>query len=311
MSETTRPAAEPLAARMAAEARALRVSLVVSVAIAVGALAVGIVSGSRVIVFDGVYVLVGLLLTWASMAASRAVAAGPTRLFPFGRDTLAPLVVVAQGLGIAAALVIAAADAVIVIREGGGEANAWALGLYGGATAVVGLLVAALLVRRAGDSDIVRAEAEQWRAGAALSAVMIVGAVAVTLLAFTPFPELAGYVDPALVLISCALLAVVPIRMFRSGLNELLEGAPSAELLARIEEAVRDVQREHGLPEPLIRAGKVGRKLYVEADFLVADPAIGLQEEDAVRRAMRDRLLPLGYDVWTYVALTRDAELLD
>ena len=53
------------------ELRALTASLLLSVVLAIAALAVGVVSGIRVIVFDGAYMAVGLILSWASLQAAR------------------------------------------------------------------------------------------------------------------------------------------------------------------------------------------------------------------------------------------------
>ena len=53
-----------------------------------GALAVvwGVLSGARIILFDGAYALIGIGIAGLSLRIAHAVAAGPTRRFPFGRD---------------------------------------------------------------------------------------------------------------------------------------------------------------------------------------------------------------------------------
>lgn len=302
---------EKLLTRAATEQRTLRFSMWVSIALAVMGVILGVVSGSRVIVFDGLYMGFGILLTGASLLAARAVAAGPTRKFPFGREALAPLVVVAQGLGIALALVLAASDAIIVIRDGGAQTNAWAIGGYGVATAVIGFVVAAVLMRRAGYSDIVRAEAAQWRSGSVLSAIMILGALFVPLIRLSAWPQLANYVDPILVLVAVLVLAVIPVKLLRAGLQELLESAPPSEISDAIDEVVHAVRHAHGLPEPIVRAGKVGQKLYVEVEFIITDREWSVAHEDAVRREILKKLRPLGYDVWASVMVTLDAELAE
>ena len=297
--------------RTVREQRALRLSLGTSIAIATAAIVLGVLVGSRVIVFDGVYMAFGLLLTAASLLAARAVAAGPTRRFPFGREALAPLVVVAQGLAIALALVLAGADALVAIREGGSNTNAWAIGVYGAATSVVGFAASMILLREAGHSDIVRAEAAQWRSGSILSVMMIIGALFVPLIRLSAWPNLANYIDPILVLLAVLVLAVVPIRLLRSGLRELLESAPPPELAEAIDDAVEVVRQQHNLPEPIVRSGKVGQKLYVEVEFVITDPDWSVAHEDAVRRGIVSKLRPLGYDVWASVTVTYDHELIE
>ncbi|MEL4318557.1 cation transporter [Leifsonia sp. YIM 134122] len=294
-----------------AEQGALRLSIGLSVALAAIALIVGVASGTRIVIFDGAYMLIGLILSWASLRASSAVAAGPTRRFPFGRDALAPFVVAIQGVAIAGTLLFAAGDAVVIIRDGGTDVNPVVIAAYGAVTATIGSAVAWWLPRAAGRSDLVAAEAAQWRAGAVLSIVMTVGAVAALLIEMTDLREVVQYIDPVLVLISCVVLVPIPIRLVRSGLNELLEGAPPPATTEEIARVVDEVRNRYGLGEPAIRSSKVGRKLYVEVDFLVAASQWDVSEEDGVRHAVIDGLSHLGLDVWATVALTTDRDLVD
>ncbi|ASN22019.1 cation transporter [Arthrobacter sp. YN] len=294
-----------------AERRALRVSLWVSAVSAAGALILGVLSGTRIIVFDGAYMGIGLVLTAISLKASSASAGGPTRRFPFGRDALTPLVVLIQGLAVAGTLLVAAGDAVVVIRDGGSPVSAAIIAIYGAATAAIGFGVAAWMGRAAPGSDLVVAEIAQWRAGAILSVMMLLGAAVALVLQNLGLDDVALYVDPVLVLVACLILAYIPLGLIRTGLNELLEGAPSQELDAAITDAVQGVRKEFGLGEPLIRSGKVGRKLYVEVDFVVTGAEWNVGEEDAVRRAVAKALEPLGLDVWAYVALTAAPELFE
>ncbi|WP_223944080.1 cation transporter [Arthrobacter sp. StoSoilB20] len=297
--------------QLGAERRALRASLWVSAVSAAGALVLGVLSGTRIIVFDGAYMGIGLVLTAISLKASSASAGGPTRRFPFGRDALTPLVVLIQGLAVAGTLLVAAGDAVVVIRDGGSPVSAAIIAIYGAATAAIGFGVAAWMRRAAPDSDLVVAEIAQWRAGAILSVMMLLGAGAALVLQGLGLNDVALYVDPVLVLLACLILAYIPIGLIRTGLNELLEGAPSKELDAAITQAIQGVRAEYGLQEPLIRSGKVGRKLYVEVDFVVSGSEWNVGEEDAVRRAVAEALEPLGLDVWAYVALTAAPELFE
>jgi predicted Co/Zn/Cd cation transporter (cation efflux family) len=293
------------------ERAALLISLWFSAGLAGLALLLGVISGTRIIVFDGAYMGIGLILSWVSLRAASASAEGPTRRFPFGRDALTPLVVLIQGLAIAGTLLLAIGDAIVVIRDGGAPVNPTVIAIYGAITAATGFLLAWWIRRAAPSSDLVSAEVAQWRAGAVLSVMMLIGAATAALLQGFGLPQAAFYVDPVLVLLASLLLAVIPIRLIKSAVNELLEGAPSDVLSAAIATAVEDVRAEFALQQPTIRSGKVGRKLYVEVDFIVAGSDWDVNEEDAVRRAITAALQPLGLDVWAYVALTADPDLIE
>ena len=302
--------AESVDARGQSERRILVVSIWGSVVLGAGALVLGVASGTRIIVFDGAYMGIGLLLSWMSLRASSVSGSGPSRRFPFGRDAVTPLVVLIQGLAIAGTLLYAVGDAVVLIRDGGVAVNPAVIAVYGAVTAGVGLLMAWWLRTRGPDSDLVSAEEAQWRAGAVLSGVMLVGAVVAVLLTGSGLRDVARYVDPVLVLVACAMLAIIPVRLIRAGVNELLEGAPSRELSDAIGVAIESVRKTYSLPQPTVRSGKVGRKLYVEVDFVVSGADWDISEEDGVRRAIIAALEPLGLDVWAYVALTADPGLI-
>ena len=154
-------------------------------------------------------------------------------------------------------------------------------------------------------SDLLRAEATQWLAGTALSAAVIVAFAAVLVLDRADLGRAGAYVDPALVLVSCAVLIPTPIRMIRETLVELLEGAPDPEVQRPVQLAVNEVREEFGLDDPFLRMTKTGRKLYVEADFLVRGRDWDVSDEDEIRRAILDRLVHLPYDVWLNVELQR------
>jgi predicted Co/Zn/Cd cation transporter (cation efflux family) len=301
--------AEPAAT--AGERAALIGSIVAS--LVSGALAVvwGVLSGARIILFDGAYALIGIGIAGLSLRIARAVAAGPTRRFPFGRDGLTPLMVVGQGVALAATLFYAGTDAVAVIREGGTEVAPGNVAAYGAVTGLISLAAAWWLRRRAPGSDLVDAEAQQWRADAVLSAVMVAGALVGFGLLAGGRADLADYVDPVLVLVACAVLLPTPLRLLRSGTVELLEGEPPAEITAAVHGTVDDVRRRFGLDEPIVRLHKLGRKLYVEVDFVVEPGEWDVSEEDAVRRAVAEGLDPLGLDVWAYVELTTDRTLVE
>ena len=304
-------AARTAPAATAGERAALTGSIVASAVCGGLAVVWGVLSGARIILFDGAYALIGIGIAGLSLRIAHAVAAGPTRRFPFGRDALTPMMVVAQGVALAATLFYAGADAVAVIREGGTPVAPGDVAAYGAITGLISLVAAWWLRRRAPGSDLVDAEAQQWRADAILSAVMVAGALTGFGLVATGRAGLADYVDPVLVLVACAVLVPTPLRLLRSGTVELLEGEPSAEISDAVRATVEEVRQRFGLDEPIVRLHKLGRKLYVEVDFVVEPGEWDVSEEDGVRRAVADGLAPLGLDVWAYVELTTDRALVE
>ncbi|MFI7194678.1 cation transporter [Nocardia nova] len=76
--------------------RALVFSMWSSVVFVVVSLAWGLAAGSQMIVFDGLYSLVGIALSAVSVAAQRTVAKGADASYPWGRETWEPVVIVVR-----------------------------------------------------------------------------------------------------------------------------------------------------------------------------------------------------------------------
>ena len=296
----------------AGERAGLRLSLIAAVLFAALAVAWGLVTESRVVLFDGVYVLVGAALSGLALVASRAATAGPTQrsAVPFGREALTPLVIGVQGLVLLGTCAYAVLDAVGVLLSGGAEVAAGAVAAYAVLTAAGSWLVAAWLRRRDPTSELLDVEARQWTAGAVLSLVVGVGALTAVVLRETTWAGVERYVDPVMVIVACAVIAPQPVRMVATMLSELLEAAAPSNVQEPVLATVAAVRTEHGLDEPDVRIGKVGRKLYVKVEFVVRPGERDVADADRVRRAVAAGLAGLPYDLWVNVELTTDAQLL-
>ena len=288
------------------EQRLLRLSTISAGLFAAMAISWGWSAASQVIVLDGVYALIGVLLGGLSLRAAVLVERGPTVRYPFGREALAPLVVGVQGLVLLGSLGYAVLDAVEVILTGGSEtAFGSALG-YSVASATIGFVLWRVL-RRHRSSELVAAEAAAWLAGMLLSLGMFVGFLAALLLDGTSAAGIVPYIDPGMVIVAAVAIAPTPLRMLRQTASEMLEGAPSAEVADPIRLVVHDLSRERGLPEPTIRIGKLGRKIYLEVHYLVAEDAgCSIAEADKVRRVLLQRLQQPGRTYWITVELHTD-----
>lgn len=276
----------------------------------VGAVLWGIATESRVILFDGVYMLAGIVLVAVSMIASRAATMAPSREYPFGRHAARPLAIALQGSAILGTLVYGVADALVVIFAGGSDNAPIGLIMYGVATAVASLILTRWLGRLARESDLARAEVVSWRASAMLSVMVAAGGV-IGLVLLARHNTLARYIDPVLLLIACALVTPMAVALIRDGVRELLEAAPPADVQSAIDDAVEVVRLQEKLPAPAVRATKLGQRLYVEVDFLVPAGQWSVDDEDRVRRAVIERLEYLDLSVWASVDLTTQNDLID
>lgn len=290
----------------AAERRSLIGSIVATSVLGTLGIGWGLASGSQMILFDGVFALVGIAVSWLLLRASSLADQGPSRHYPFGREGATPLVIGLQGAVLLATLLYAMVEAVQAIRQGGTELAAGLALLYGVITAVASLAVTAWLRARAAGSDIVDAEATAWGVAAWRGLGMVVGFGAMWALDATEWDAVVPYIDPAMVLVTCAVFLPAPTRMVRTTVVELLEGAPSPAIQARVAAVIAETSADTGLPEPVVtRLAKLGSKLYVELDVLVA-PDTPVRRVDGFRAALRRRLADLPYDVWLNVDASAD-----
>ena len=285
-----------------AERRPLIRSIALTGAIGLLGIAWGIASGSQMVLLDGAYALIGLLVSWLLLLASRLAGSEPGGRYPFGRESVTPLVIGVQGFVLLATLVYAAIEAVATIREGGSDVTAsWAIA-YSVIATVASLGFWWWLRSVSGDSDLLIAEATAWRIGALRGVGMVIGFVAMALLERTSWSGAAVYGDPAMVLATCVLFLPPPLRMVKSTIIELLEGEPTDEIRAPVLDAVEVVTRRHGIDEPLVRTTKVGPKLYVEVEAAV-EPHVTVAEQHEVREELRETLDAMPFDIWLNVEL--------
>jgi predicted Co/Zn/Cd cation transporter (cation efflux family) len=285
--------------------RLLMISVWSSVGFAVLSSVWGVLSGSSLIVFDGLYSFVSVGLSLLAVMALRESRRGPDARYPWGRESWEPLVVVVKALALAALCVYAVVGGVVDLLNGGRDVSTgWALAY--GVVSTAGGVAVTLALRRGSGSDLVRAEAAEWLGDTMLSVGVLAGfAVAFGLVA-VGHAALAAYVDPGMVVLVSAAFLVVPVRLVLSGLREVLAMAPPAAMQAQLQACVDAVAERFGMSESFLRASKIGGRVDVEVDFVVDDATRTIADCDIVRQALHDRLAAAGYGRSVIVAFTAD-----
>lgn len=304
------PPAEAAPSKLpAAEASALRLSLIATSILAVIGLFWGLISDADAVLFIGVYLLAGIVLVGVSMVAMRTSSTAPSAKYPFGRHAATPLAVALQGAALLGTLIYGLVEAITVVINGGSNAPPFALYGFGVVLAGSSLIVVLLIQRSGATSVLAHTELTVWRSRLVLGVMLIVGGLTAQALA----PRPGRLVDPILVLASCALIIPWAITLVRSGGRELLEASPEPRLQTNIEAAVATgmdeiarVNPDRVLPVPSVRSAKLGQRLYVEVQFVVDQGHWRVEDEDSVRRAISANVALLGLDSWTTVSLTTE-----
>jgi predicted Co/Zn/Cd cation transporter (cation efflux family) len=273
---------------------ALRFSAIAGLTLAVVAAFVGPMSHSSAVLFDGLYGLLGVALSWFASWISSVIEAGPTHRHPFGRDALAPLIIVVEAAIMLTTSIFAVTASVLAVVNHHGEVPTSGALIYAGVATVISV-IAWVLLRRVPSSDVVAAELWQWRAGVVLSVVMFVGLSAAGM---APSSAWAPNVDAVLVGVVSLCLIYPAARLMR----ELTESRPEAELDQRVTNIVAAAAHRHAMGLYELRTAKTG-KLYVEIEFVVSENYT-VKRGDALRRELERKLRSVAGEVWLTVEFT-------
>lgn len=287
-----------MAAFLARENLALILSSIGAAVFAVLGITWGLWVDSLVILFDGAYSLVSLILSLLSVYAARLMRKPACDDFPLGRGALEPLVIAIKGLTIALVCVISLFSAVAALFSGGQVVDA-GMALIFSAVSVIGCaLVWGYLHWTTGrnQSGLLMAEKKQWLMDMALSAAVLVGFGVAAMLETSAWAHLARYADPMMMVLISGYFLVVPLKMTAAAVRELLLSAPSEELQNCVSQAMRDV----GLHPDCASTIKVGPSLMVE----VALPANWSDDINRLRFRLRRKLsvLPLEPRIFVHAA---------
>ena len=274
----------------------------------------GILSGSSMIVFDGLYSFVSIGLSGLAVLALRFVGRGPDERFPWGREAAEPVVVILKAATLGALCVYAGIGGVVDLLSGGTKVEVgWAI-VYAVIATAASLAVGVVLRRgtpsqsRGPGKDLVRSEAAEWLGDALLSAGVLVGFLVALLLTSRGRADLAAYVDPAMVVLVSAAFLVVPLRLVIGGMREVMSMSPPEDVQSQLRAVVDEVATRYGVEESFVRAAKVGGRMDIEVDYLVGSESrvVTVADCDAVRSDLHERLAALGYEKSVVVAFTTD-----
>lgn len=281
------------------EKRILTFSALLASGFAGGGLVLGLLVGSLVIVFDGVYSLVSLLLTLLSLAVSRFIERPSKREFPFGKSVLEPIVIAIKGSVILAIVAYSLYSAITALFTGGREVDASIATLFG-IVNVIGCGYAWWHIANKSkrfSSGLIEAEAKQWQMDTLLSVAVTLGFITAWLVSFSPLAEYAVYADPAMMILMSFYFIKVPFDMLRDALRELLMMKPSEEICHTVDTEVSALDKQVSQNLEVAAVTKVGRELRVKLDVHAQGSQVPVAELEKTRRVLKDKLSKLSLDL--------------
>ncbi len=272
---------------MEQEARALRLSVWMSLVMAALGIGFGLVTESDAIMLDGFFSLIGFVMALVTIRVARLVVQPADEHFHFGYAQFEPFLNAMKGLLMLGVAGFAFAGAVDAVIHGGHDVKPGLATLYA-ILALTGCLAVGAAQRKAAartGSPLLAVDSKNWLIDGFLSGVVLLVFVAAVILDGTRWAFVVPYMDPGLVILLVLGIVFIPLRIVRDNMREILAFAPDSvtqtDVRNRVEGALAGVPVESSQ----VRMMKIGRFLYV-LNQIVVSPEFrpgGVEELDRVR----------------------------
>src|SRR5690606_14006788 len=203
------------------EQSALKCSIAVTAAIGLLGIVTGLIAGSQALVFDGMYSVVDVMLTFASLAVSKLLTQEGSERFQFGYWHLEPLLIALGSSILVIACLYAAVNAIHDLL-GGGRVISYGLGAaWAGVLCVIGFAMTVHMGRHARrlKSGLLLLDMRSWMVAAFLSLALLLSFIFAVALEGTALERWVPYVD-AIALLGMALAMLpVPLKTLRHAMR--------------------------------------------------------------------------------------------
>lgn len=285
-------------------------SIVFTIIFATVALIIGFLTSSQVILFDGIFSLSSVILTYMSILSAKFIEKEDLKNYPFGKEAFEPFIVLGQYSIILVVSITNIINAIQVILEGGRAVDIEFGILYGVFSSIFcfGVLLYLRYLAKQNITAIEKIEIDQWKFSFLFSLAMLIGFCIAWMLSKTPFETYVIFIDPILnILITMAFIRTSIIAIYNC-MKELLQAAPSPELTSLITKKVNSISNEYDFSDMIIRLGKAGEELIIEIDYIIEENSVmdSIRIQDLFRNKLADSLAELPYKKWLNVNFTGD-----
>ncbi|GAA6167033.1 cation diffusion facilitator family transporter [Sessilibacter corallicola] len=288
------------------ELKVIKVSIFAALLYALVGIVSGVISSSGVILFDGVYSLLSVLLSTLSLVVLKLIASEKEdENFPFGKAHFEPLVIVVKSITLAAICTFSASEAFSVLISGGKDVAATPAIFYALFSTVGCAIVTVYIDRKNRDkqSSLLQAERDQWYGDTLLSAGVLVGFLAAFFFRGTQLDWMVPYADPAMVIVVCCFFLIFPIRSFWGAIREILHYKVCEESTQPIRGEVEKIADELDA-EFKLRMVSQGPQLDIEVNILLEDRSFSIEEMDTIRSRIAKAAESINKNHWININLT-------
>ncbi len=304
---------------MKTEQGVLRLSIAVTLLLALFGIIFGLAIGSGSIIFDGVYSILDVCMTLLALMVSGLITsslaegarAKLVQHFTMGFWHLEPIVLGMNGVLLMATAGYALLNAIGILMSGGREVEFGTAIIYGVVTMLTAITMAlyGLRANRKIKSSFLALDAKAWMISAGMTGALLAAFIFGWLIQGTRHEWMAPYVDPAILAVVCVIVLPMPFSTVRQALADILLVTP-ADLKAHVDTVAAAVAKRHDFLGFRAYVARVGRGRQIELYFLVPPglPPRPLEEWDRIRDQFGEALGGEGPDRWLTIAFTTDIE---
>lgn len=293
---------------MKLENKILKLSVIGALFFALFGIAWGWAIKSDMIIFDGLYSFISVVLSMLSLYINNYMAKRDFEKFPFGKHILEPIVISIKSLIIAIMCSYSLIEAIKTLMNGGNSLE-FGLALIYSIVSVLGCGIISFYMKEQEkkiNSELIKAECTQWFMDTALSTAVLVGFIIAMVLAGTKLKSLNPYIDPFMTIVVSLVCIRIPIKTFIESFKEVICVKANDEINDDIYVLVKGIEEEYNFEESITRVSKIGRELRIEIDFVYnKDSKLKtLDQMDNVREEINDAIKHIDYNKWLNVSFT-------
>lgn len=293
--------------KISKERLALKMSLAGTVLLASLGIGYGLYVGSSAILLDGMFSFLSMGMTGLSLYTAYLVSKPDDRQFQFGYAHIEPLINVVNGLLILVTCLFAFISGVQTIVNGGHDIVLEHALVYAVLSTVCCFTIYTVETRIAHKeaSELVRVDSQEWLVDGILSAAILVGFLLVMLFDHLGYSRWNAYVDPILVSTLAIAASVLPIKVLKRNLREVLLVAPQDTTQQRVDRVIERLSRQYHFDGYTHHFAKSGRQYDLEVNILVKNDAYWTtRRQDYIRQLLWEELSGDLGDTWLSVTFT-------
>lgn len=293
---------------MKLENKILKLSVIGALFFALFGIAWGWAIDSDMIIFDGLYSFISVILSMLSLYINKYMDKRDFEKFPFGKHILEPIVISIKSLIIAIMCLYSLIGAVKTIATGGNNLE-FGMAIIYSVVSVVGCGIITFYMKskeKALSSELIKAEYSQWLMDTALSTAVLGAFIVAIILSKTRLNFLNPYIDPAMTALVALVCIRIPIRGFINSFKEVICVKADDEINDDIYVLVKEIEEEYNFEDSIARVSKIGCELRIEIDFIYnKDSKLKtLDQMDNVREEINDAIKHIDYKKWLNVSFT-------